>query len=144
MPFRHDAGVFRPNGVSRRNFDGLKTPNPVVQLASFNQGSCRRPSPAEDGNRCQMFPRPVSARLLRQQLWRLDQSHLKTCFLRSLSESALTILFSKAGPCPPGPVALWPSFCFSGVFLRLKPPYIWCFWGCFVAKNPLTSTQEVL
>jgi hypothetical protein len=28
MPFRHDAGVFRPNGVSRRNFDGLKTPNP--------------------------------------------------------------------------------------------------------------------
>jgi hypothetical protein len=28
MPFRHDAGIFRPNGVSRRNFDGLKTPNP--------------------------------------------------------------------------------------------------------------------
>ena len=28
MPFRHDAGVFRPNGVSRRNFDGMKTPNP--------------------------------------------------------------------------------------------------------------------
>jgi hypothetical protein len=28
MPFRHDADVFRPNGVSRRNFDGLKLPNP--------------------------------------------------------------------------------------------------------------------
>jgi hypothetical protein len=28
MPFRHDAGIFRPNGVSGRNFDGLKTPNP--------------------------------------------------------------------------------------------------------------------
>jgi hypothetical protein len=28
MPFRHDAGIFRPNGVSRRNFDGMKTPNP--------------------------------------------------------------------------------------------------------------------
>jgi hypothetical protein len=28
MPFRHDADVFRPNGVSRRNFDGLKPPNP--------------------------------------------------------------------------------------------------------------------
>jgi hypothetical protein len=28
MPFRHDADVFRPNGVSRRNFDGMKTPNP--------------------------------------------------------------------------------------------------------------------
>jgi hypothetical protein len=28
MPFRHDAGVFRPNGMSRRNFDGLKPPNP--------------------------------------------------------------------------------------------------------------------
>ena len=28
MPFRHDADVFRPNGVSRRNFGGLKPPNP--------------------------------------------------------------------------------------------------------------------
>jgi hypothetical protein len=26
--FRHDAGIFRPNKVSRRNFDGMKTPNP--------------------------------------------------------------------------------------------------------------------
>jgi hypothetical protein len=36
MPFRHDAGVFRPNGVSRRNFDGLKTPNP----SSFGHWVC--------------------------------------------------------------------------------------------------------
>jgi hypothetical protein len=36
MPFRHDAGVFRPNGVSRRNFDGLKTPNP----SSFGHRVC--------------------------------------------------------------------------------------------------------
>ena len=28
FPFRHDAGIFRPNKVSRRNFDGMKTPNP--------------------------------------------------------------------------------------------------------------------
>jgi hypothetical protein len=36
MPFRHDAGVFRPNEVSRRNFDGLKTPNP----SSFGHRVC--------------------------------------------------------------------------------------------------------
>jgi hypothetical protein len=36
MPFRHDAGVFRPNGVSRRNFGGLKTPNP----SSFGHRVC--------------------------------------------------------------------------------------------------------
>ena len=36
MPFRHDAGVFRPSGVSRRNFDGLKTPNP----SSFGHWVC--------------------------------------------------------------------------------------------------------
>ena len=36
MPFRHDAGVFRPNAVSRRNFDGLKTPNP----SSFGHRVC--------------------------------------------------------------------------------------------------------
>ena len=28
MPFRHDAGIFRPNGVSRRTLNGMKTPNP--------------------------------------------------------------------------------------------------------------------
>jgi hypothetical protein len=36
MTFHHDAGVFRPNGVSRRNFDGLKTPNP----SSFGHWVC--------------------------------------------------------------------------------------------------------
>jgi hypothetical protein len=28
MPFRHDAGIFRPNGVSRRAVNGLKSLNP--------------------------------------------------------------------------------------------------------------------
>jgi hypothetical protein len=28
MPFRHDAGSFRPNGVSRRTLNGMKAPNP--------------------------------------------------------------------------------------------------------------------
>jgi hypothetical protein len=28
MPFRHDAGIFRPNGVSRRTLNGIKTLNP--------------------------------------------------------------------------------------------------------------------
>ena len=27
-PFRHDAGVFRANGVSRRTLNGMITPNP--------------------------------------------------------------------------------------------------------------------
>jgi hypothetical protein len=30
--FRHDAGIFRPNKVSRRNFDGMKTPNPKSEV----------------------------------------------------------------------------------------------------------------
>jgi hypothetical protein len=28
MSFRHDAGIFRPNGVSRRTLNGMETPNP--------------------------------------------------------------------------------------------------------------------
>jgi hypothetical protein len=48
----------------------------------------------------------------------------------------------KSRPMPPelpGSVA--------GVYKWLLTPGrwpFWCFWGCFVAKNPLTSTQEVL
>jgi hypothetical protein len=28
MPFRHDAGIFTPNGVSRRTLNGMKALNP--------------------------------------------------------------------------------------------------------------------
>jgi hypothetical protein len=124
--------------------------NAVVQLASFNQGSCRRLNPAEDGNCCQMFPTSASVRLLRQQLWRLDQSHLNGCLLQSLSESALTVLLSKAGPASPWPVALWPSFfAFPVCFCVSNPPYtadrrpqpqgIGHFWRC--ARQNLTELR---
>jgi hypothetical protein len=35
----------------------------------------------------------------------------------------------------------------AGVYKGLLTPsrwLFWCFWGCFVATNPLTPTQEVL
>ena len=95
-----------------------------MQLAHFKRGSCRRLSHAGDGTCCHMFPRSASVRLLRKQLWRLDHSHLNGCLPQSLSESALTILQKQAGPCSPGPVALWPSFfAFRVCFCVSNPPY---------------------